>query len=428
MDFKDLILNRLLDKYENSIHYRGQAKVNRKIAISFNAKSFPWYWDSERPYLKKAVHQVIADLAGRGIISYKWMAFEKGNLLDCAWLNLENIDSAYSSIGRTPKKDKAKEAAKEIEDLLFKVTLEWVKNFLEDCLAELRDKSDFPAMLPAEKEDMELLFRAFLGLEDKKDNVLLERVFSIKYLGHSKVFQREVKTRLARIANRYLINEQTLHHQEMTEDEIIAELGIERNSEEVLIWGAVSFLYGEKEIDYSVFPFGGVIDTRYLAGMKISSVKAKKIITIENKANFHYLVSRRPADGILLVYLGGFPGPRKRSFLAHLYRLNPDIPFYHWGDIDLGGFRIFSALRKTIPGLEPLFMDEVTLLKYRDYCDELEENYIKQLEKLLDKKEYDNFRPVIRLMLQEKIRLEQEALLAEDEVAAECFFPDMYVI
>ncbi len=411
MDFKEHVLNMLLDKYEKSIHYQGAAKINRKIAIAFNSKSFPWYWESEQPYLKKAIHQVVDGLAKQGIIFYKWRPFEKGNLLDCAWLNLEKIELAYSEIGRIPKKNKVKGVAEEIEHLLSKVTQDWIKNFLNDCLKELKEKKDFPVLLPVAKGERELLLRTFIGLENKKDNVFLERVFSLKYLGHSKIFQREVKGRLARIAGQYL-----LKNPELTEDEIILELGIEKTSEEVLVWGAISFLYGDKEIDYADFPFGGVIDTKYLQKMKLCSVKASKIITIENKANFHFLVNRGLADSNLLVYLGGFPGPQKRSFLASLYKLNPTVSFYHWGDIDLGGFRIFDTLRKVIPKIEPLFMDEVTLLKYKNYCEELEDNYVKRLEKLLDKKEYETFWPVIKLMLKEKIRLEQEALLVLDEV------------
>jgi hypothetical protein len=412
MNFKKYMLDILLDKYEKSIHYQGKAKVNRKIALAFNPKSVPWYWESEQPHLKKAIHQVVVEeLANQEIICYQWLPFEKGNILDSVWLNLEQIELAYRTIGRIPKKDKVEETAEELENLLPKVAQGWIINFLKDCLKELQEKKDFPLVLPAAKEERGLLLKALMGIEDKKDTILLERVFSLKYLGHSKIFQREVKGRLARIAAQYLLN-----NPELTEDEIILELGIEKNAEEVLVWGPISFHYGEQEIDYTNFPFGGVIDTKYLQKMEISSVKASRIITIENKANYHYLVSRGLANSNLLVYLGGFPGPQKRNFLERLYRLNPAISFYHWGDIDLGGFRIFATISKVIPTLEPLFMDEATLFKYKDYCDELEDNYVKQLEKLLVKSEYEKFWPVIRLMLSEKLRLEQEALLVSDEV------------
>lgn len=404
MDFKAYILNNLLDKYEKSLHYQGKARVNRKIALSFSARSFPWYWKGEEPHLKKAIHQVVEELAGQGIVFYKWLPFEKGNLLDTVWLNLERIDAAYRAIGRKPKEDKVNEVASELENLLPKISLEWVNNFLRDCHRELQDKKDFPALLPVGKKERDLLLNAFLGLEDKKDEVLLERVFSLKYLGHSKVFQRQVKGRLSRIAAQYLLS-----HSELIEDEIIQELGIEKNSEEVLVCGAITLLYKDREIDYANSPFGGVVDTKYFSKMKIGSLKAAKIITIENKANFHYLV--KVIDDVLLIYLGGFPGPQKRNFLAGLYQLNPELSFYHWGDIDLGGFRIYETIRRVIPALKPLFMDESTLLKYKGYCDELEDNYVKRLEKLLDKQEYETFWPVIKVMVSERIRLEQEALL-----------------
>ncbi|ABO49126.1 conserved hypothetical protein [Desulforamulus reducens MI-1] len=409
MEFREHILNTLLDKYEKSLHYQGKAKVNRKIALSFNAKNFPWYWKSEAPHLKKAIHQVVEDLAGQGIVAYKWLPFEKGNLLDSVWLNLEQVDTAYRVIGRQPRKDKIKEVVGELENLLPQITQEWVKNFLIDCLKEMQDKKDFPLLLPAEKEERELLLKSFLGLEDKRDTVLLERVFSLKYLGHSKVFQRKVKGRLTRIAVQYLLN-----NSELLEDEVIQELGIEKNSEEVLVCGAITLLYKDKKIDYANSPFGGVVDTKYFSKMKIGSVKAAKVITIENKANFHYLVNNGMVDSTLLIYLGGFPGPQKRDFLVNLYQLKPNVSFYHWGDIDLGGFRIFETLRKVIPTIKPLFMDESTLLKYKGYCDELENNYARQLEKLLDKVEYKTFWPVIKVMLKDKIRLEQEALLVSE--------------
>lgn len=410
MEFREHILNSLLDKYEKSLHYQGKARVNRRIALSFNAKDFPWYWKSEEPHLKKAIHQVVEELAGQGIVFYKWLPFEKGNLLDSVWLNLEQLDLAYSVIGRKPKKDKAKEVAVELENILPRITQAWIKNFCNDCLKELQDNREFPALLPEEKEERELLLKTFLGLEDKRDAVLLERVFSLKYLGHSKVFQRKVKSRLARIAVHYLLN-----NAELLEDEVTQELGIEKNSEEVLVCGAITLLYQDKIIDYANSPFGGVVDTKYFSKMKLGSVKAAKVITIENKANFHYLVNKGRLEDTLLLYWGGFPGPQKRNFLDSLYQLDPTLSFYHWGDIDLGGFRIFETLRKVIPTIKPLFMDEDTLLRYKGYCDELEDSYARKLEKLLDKVEYKYFWSVIKVMLTEKIRLEQEALLVADK-------------
>ncbi|MBS3970370.1 MAG: DUF2220 domain-containing protein [Clostridia bacterium] len=415
MDFKAHILNSLLDKYENSLHYQGKAKINRKITFSISQKNLPWYYDGEQPHLKKAIHQIVDQLSSQGIVFYKWLPYEKGNLLDCVWLNLEKIELAYKAIERIPKRDQVREAVLELEDMLSDIKLRWLRDFIMDCLEELKEKKNFPLLFPLEKVQRDFLFKAFKGLEDKNDAVILERIFSIKYLGHSKAFQKEVKRLLAKIANQYLIK-----NPDFTEEEIITELGIEKNSEEILVWGPISLQYGDTIIDYSKIPFGGVIDAKYLQDINISVTNVSKVITVENKTNFHYLVNQGDAQASrnskLLIYVGGFPGPKKRRFLEVLYNMDPSISFYHWGDIDLGGFKIFNILRKVIPTLEPLFMDEDTLLKYKDYCDEIDNRYIKQLEILMKNENYKTFWPVIKIMIRKKMRLEQEALLTEDKL------------
>lgn len=405
MDFRQYILDTLLDKYEKSTHYQGKSRVKRRIVLNVNNNTFPWYWESERPHLKYAIHQVVAELAAENIVYYSWLPFERDNLLESIWLNIEEIESAYAIAKRWPKKTRTLEVAAELEGVLPGVNRDWIKNYLLECIKELREQNEFPPLLPEDKEDRVLLINTLMGLENKGDNILLERVFSLKYLGHSKLFQREVRGALTKIAARYL------EHSDLNEDEIILELGLEKTSEEVLVWGPISFYYDGKEIDYSQLPFGGVIDTKYIDRMQLSTAKVPRIITIENKANFHYLVDRSSDNRDLVVYLGGFPGPRKREFLRSLYGANPTSEFYHWGDIDLGGFRIFQTIRGVVPCIKPLFMDEETLSKYRDYCEQLEDGYIKQLEKLLANQEYEVFWPVIKLMLKERIRLEQEALL-----------------
>lgn len=415
MDFKGLILNSLLDKYENSLHYQGKAKINRKIIFKVNQKSLPWYYESEQPHLKKAIHQIIHQLSSQGIIFYKWLPYEKGNLLDCVWLNLEKIELAYKAIERIPKKDQVREAILELEELLLVINLRWLRDFIMDCLEELKEKGTFPLLLPIQKAQRELLFRTFKGLEDKNDAIILERIFSIKYLGHSKIFQKEAKRILAKIANIYLIK-----NPDFTEEEIIAELGIEKTSEEILVWGPLNLQYDNTTVNYAKLPFGGVVDAKYLPSINFSVSNVSKIITVENKTNFHYVVTQRSAElsesYLLLIYIGGFPGPKKRQFLEVLYNMCSSTSFYHWGDIDLGGFRIFNILRKAIPTLKPLFMDEYTLLKYKDYSEEIDNGYIKKLEILLKNYDYKQFWPVIELMIREKIRLEQEALLTEDKL------------
>lgn len=89
------------------------------------------------------------------------------------------------------------------------------------------------------------------------------------------------------------------------------------------------------------------------------------------------------------------------------------ISYFHWSDIDLGGFRIFARLKQNIvPELKPYRMDIETLRSHRDRALPLcGESYRRKLEALLGDPEYRIFHSLIEEMLRSGLRLEQEQLL-----------------
>ncbi len=73
----------------------------------------------------------------------------------------------------------------------------------------------------------------------------------------------------------------------------------------------------------------------------------KRVITIENQTTFHSESRRCYDEDILLIYTAGMPTPAWRAmYIRLLASLPPDVPVYHWGDIDEGGFRIASILAR----------------------------------------------------------------------------------
>lgn len=418
MDFQGHILNVLLDKYEASRHYQGDAVVNRKVRFSFKRRNMPAYWDIEHPHVKLAIHQSVQELAKQGILSLTWLPFEKGNLLDDVVLNLEKLDEAYSLVNRVPKSEAVDQLQERLKELERQITLPWIKVFLNGAREESLSSKGFPPLVPQEPEERELLFQALLGLEELQGRQISERVFSKKYLGNSKVFQRKLKKRLATIAKQFIFD-----NQEISDDDIMAELGIEKTTEEMLLKGSLAFKYKDQVIDYGMFPFGGIIDTSFARQMEINWVNAKVVLTVENKSNFHYLASKELPSYILLIYTGGFPGPRKRELLSKISAFDLenqlDIAYYHWGDIDVGGFRIYKVLQKVLPKLEPLFMDLETTKEYQEYGEEINKAYSSQLQKLLEDQNYQEFQEVIIYLLENKVRLEQEALLISDDLLNE---------
>ena len=63
------------------------------------------------------------------------------------------------------------------------------------------------------------------------------------------------------------------------------------------------------------------------------------------------------------------------TFLMKVYRSEPNKQYFHFGDIDAGGFYIFDDLcEKTGIPFQPLSMDMDTLYSYKSYWKELTKN------------------------------------------------------
>ena len=87
--------------------------------------------------------------------------------------------------------------------------------------------------------------------------------------------------------------------------------------------------------------------------------------------------------------------------------------YLHWGDIDVGGFRMFARLKgQIVPELMPYRMDRASLEAYRGQAMEITSAaYLKTLERMENHPEYEVFHEVISLMRRERIRLEQEQMI-----------------
>lgn len=127
-----------------------------------------------------------------------------------------------------------------------------------------------------------------------------------------------------------------------TASEVWEEIGLFREEHPVRMAGKVII---ERE------RITGYLDTPY-TGLPASTIKrlASKplmVMTIENQTTFHCEARRRCDEEVLLIYTAGMPNPPWRAMYARILKdLPTDVPVYHWGDIDEGGFRIASVLAK----------------------------------------------------------------------------------
>ena len=127
-------------------------------------------------------------------------------------------------------------------------------------------------------------------------------------------------------------------------------------------------------------------------------------MTIENKTSFQRLKD----ENFAMMYLGGFANRHQIEFLKKVISDNPNVRYYHFGDIDVGGFLIHKHLcRETAKRFELYCMGIQQLCDRRfSHClKELTDNDMSRLEALTEE---DLYNEVSSYMKEHNVKLEQE--------------------
>ena len=180
------------------------------------------------------------------------------------------------------------------------------------------------------------------------------RRFSAAVLHDSKLFERKYQKKVVTVLAQY----SPLCVEGMTEDDVLRVHGIKTYSQTLEWKGPLVYRIGSgNPIDSSVNLFGTVINTQTLEqAVPIAVPGIRHIILVENKANYESMDFR---EDTLYIYCHGFFSPKELKFLGALTEITGgNTEYLHWGDMDLGGIRIFLYnQRKLFPGLKPYRMD-----------------------------------------------------------------------
>jgi hypothetical protein len=245
-----------------------------------------------------------------------------------------------SHLGRKPASLGADEARAELMPIASRGA-PWVGSVLDEIIMRwARAKPAFrlpPSAVDGAGEFLSLL----VAISNDQARGLDARTFSFKTTGDTKVFDRHA----ARIASVL-----ATHFAEpgMAAEEVWSRIGLERFAHPVHIKGClVAADAAGVLINGRAKPFASFHpELRPLVQL---SGKPTALLTIENYASFNRYV-REIDDGALVVYTGGFASIGVIELLtAILEKIGSGAPFFHWGDIDPGGLRIFRFLEEVLP-------------------------------------------------------------------------------
>ncbi|NLM79496.1 MAG: hypothetical protein GX173_15690 [Ruminococcaceae bacterium] len=445
MDIARLLLQDLLKKYESSKAFTSPGPVQRRVQLNVYKGEFKPY-DIEDYERKVHIHQVISQLRDEQLIDYTWMRGEEQHILHRIWLKIERVDAAYDRAGLVSPKAEAGRVLAEIdiawtdfqhaEEEGTTDSIAWIGTVLADMRRVLSERQRLTSPLPTSREQALKLvaaLRGLIALSLSGQQEMPERVFSIQIYGDSKAFAQQVRTRLASLIRRYLLPgllghpAERLDDLDLSEDELLGLVNLSR-SPEIFEWsGPLTLMRCGRQLDYGFFPLCGTLSAAELNGLSIElPAQVQRILFVENRTNFYWLMQQRTQNedwqDTLLIYHGGCFSPARGHFFhqvqkaaehASASRAEP-VTVYHWGDIDLGGFFMFSRLQHSFfPQLKPWHMDCHDLLSNISQAQPISRAYAERLQALLVDERFAVFHDVIKIALERGIRLEQEALLGK---------------
>ena len=221
----------------------------------------------------------------------------------------------------------------------------WLPHFpvLDDVLAAWRSDRKVRGQGPeaaTDVADAALAVRARLA--DQSHERILRRESARLFAGRAQASKRleQLTPWLDLLSSGQLVADGPLE-----KEHVWASLGLRREPQPLLIAGTGTVLLdGELELPLATTFLGVPLDA--LQGVRTD---AACVLSVENLASFHDAARAPGVDRTLVLYTGGMPSPAWRQAYARLLRSLPaDVPVWHWGDIDEGGFRIAAVLADTV--------------------------------------------------------------------------------
>lgn len=394
---EEKILVFLVEAFRKSKKDTGDNQNNRKTRLN-PEKIYSKYRSNEGDFERiTEINNVVKALSDKGFVVAETEKY--GTMLKSICLVDERIIEIESFLsgkyGYVPKDAKIKA----MEDLIHKYS-----NASTICYKEcelLQEKLN-ARIVPKNIYELEDIFKGVAFIENNREDLFIREV-SLKVYGDSKYFEEKTLEPISNLIRKY--------YDVPVEDgsyngEILRTYHIYKEPQKISIKGEAVIRINEIDVDISGFSDGIEFAVDELNTIEKIIIKASSFMTIENRTSY---LRYKPDDAVLL-YLGGFVNRYQRDFIKIVFDCNPNVNYYHFGDIDAGGFWIHHNLCEVTGVRFELFSMSIKELmnpNYKGCLHELSKNDLIRMRELATIFEYQN---VINYMIKHNIKLEQEII------------------
>jgi hypothetical protein len=413
MTKQEIILNRLLDKYEGSKHLSRPGTSARRVQLRIVKQDLPEY-QYEDPIIRDAYNAVAQQLEDQELVELEWV--RELPVLATVALNLNRVMECYALTNRIHPQARADYIASLVSDCLKEVEVPWIVAWRRTVCTAAQNHRRLPAFCKEEDQPLKDLLRAFQEYAALTETVTVWR-FSLRCYHDIRYFEQNVRDLFLRIARKY--HEElalACRASELSPEDQLAFLGIYVRPECYELAGDCTIHTQQGDLAVgAAAPYGlalpsTLVDT--VTGVDLQQIRC--VTLIENKVNYDEYLRSEWQPGELVLYYGGFLSPQKRKLFQMVGQATPPSTKVRlWADIDMGGFQMFRQLQGLFPQLEPMRMSGDLVEKYRGQGLVRSEEYLFALRQALESGAYPLFQETIAAILTYGVTIEQEVFLHE---------------
>lgn len=405
-----VILNRLLDKYENSKHLTEPGTSTRRVMLQVEKKELPEY-RYEDAAVRDAFNEAAVTLRDKQMVTLDWV---KGRpLLDKIVLNLANVTACYTQLGRVHPQERAERVKTLVSGALESVTTQWILAWGMDICADAK-RLKVPTAYKEHDELLLDLLRSFQEYDALSGDITM-RAFSVKCFSDSKYFERNVQNAFLKVARTYCGELSAVCAEAILgEKEQLAFLGIYARPEHYELAGDCRIYTPWGMLNAAASGNCGFVlpSTLVDAIGKIEINSVSCVTFIENKTNYDAYITSEMQPEELVIYHGGFLSPGKRKLITKILNgVTQTATIRFWADIDAGGFRMFQQLQELLPSVIPMRMSGEFVKQFHNSGLPRSKEYLSVLREDMENGKYPLFHDAIERILEYGVTIEQEVFL-----------------
>ena len=394
-NYEEKMLTMLVELYRKSKKDSGTGIINRRTQIK-PTKLYAEYrqLDGDLDEIN-GINDAAAVLQENGFLTYEMNGFS--NEIAAIYLIDGKIEEAERYLTEQYGYESKHEKIKQVEGIIKRYS--GYSPVADSECAKLRASLD-KNTVPKNYMQTEEILKALIFIE-RNERLLYVREASMLIYGSSKYFEENTMDAVCGLLRKY--HGRTCEEHELS-SEILGEYHIVAERQKICLKGNIALVKKGRTIELGVFRNGVEFYADELDGIECIVVRDRQLMTVENKTSY----LRCHDEKTSYFYLGGYANRFQREFLRKVFVDNPQITYLHFGDIDAGGFYIHENLCRItgIPfGLWRMSKEELQDVRYADCLLKLSANDRKRLKMLA---EHEIYRDVIRYMLEEGVKLEQE--------------------